>query len=145
MDKKISQLTAATTPLTGTETLPIVQGGQTVQATTQDVADLAGAPYKVYSAEIYMPTGAATVFQNTLGVSITWSASTGLISTGVVFGLVGQNNVFVQVSSSTPSSSPKIVSGEFTPSPWTVVIRQTDNAGVADSTQAVFVEIRVYP
>lgn len=42
MDKKISQLTAATTPLTGTEILPIVQGGNTVQATAQDVADLAG-------------------------------------------------------------------------------------------------------
>jgi len=41
MDKKISQLTAATTPLVGTETLPIVQAGQTVQATTQDIADLA--------------------------------------------------------------------------------------------------------
>jgi hypothetical protein len=37
MDKKISQLTAATTPLAGTETLPIVQGGSTVKATVQDV------------------------------------------------------------------------------------------------------------
>lgn len=37
MDKKISQLTAATTPLAGTETLPIVQAGSTVKATVQDV------------------------------------------------------------------------------------------------------------
>lgn len=44
-DKKISQLTAATTPLTGTETLPIVQGGQTVKATAQDIANLAGGSY----------------------------------------------------------------------------------------------------
>jgi len=42
MDKKISQLTGATTPLTGTEELAIVQGGSTVKATAQDVADLAG-------------------------------------------------------------------------------------------------------
>ena len=41
-DKKISQLTGATTPLTGTEELAIVQGGSTVKATAQDVADLAG-------------------------------------------------------------------------------------------------------
>ena len=37
MDKKISQLTAAATPLAGTETLPIVQGGSTVKTTVQDV------------------------------------------------------------------------------------------------------------
>jgi hypothetical protein len=41
MDKKISQLTAASTPLTGTEELAIVQSGSTVKATAQDVADLA--------------------------------------------------------------------------------------------------------
>ena len=38
-DKKISQLPASTT-LDGTELVPIVQGGVTVQATTQEVADL---------------------------------------------------------------------------------------------------------
>jgi len=77
-DKKISQLTSASTPLTGSEELAIVQSGSTVKATAQDVADLApqelptqvvgdagkflqadgvggvsyqsaGAPYKVYS------------------------------------------------------------------------------------------------
>lgn len=37
MDKKISQLTAAATPLAGTETLPVVQGGSTVKTTVQDV------------------------------------------------------------------------------------------------------------
>ena len=36
-DKKISQLTAATTPLAGTEVLPIVQGGTTVKATVNNV------------------------------------------------------------------------------------------------------------
>jgi len=40
-NKKISQLTAAAA-LTGTELLPIVQGGVTVQTTAQDVADLGG-------------------------------------------------------------------------------------------------------
>jgi hypothetical protein len=40
-NKKISQLTVAA-PLTGTEVLPIVQGGVTVQTTAQDVANLGG-------------------------------------------------------------------------------------------------------
>lgn len=37
MDKKISQLTAASTPLLGTESLPLVQSGVTKKATVQDV------------------------------------------------------------------------------------------------------------
>jgi hypothetical protein len=144
-NKKISQLTGASTPLTGTEELAIVQGGQTLKATAQDIADLGGASYKVYTAKVQMANGSATVFQNTLGATITWTATSGQISTGTVAGLIGQNNVYVQVSSSTPSSIlPKIVSGEFNPSPWNVIIKQTDNAGVADSTQYVFVEIRIY-
>lgn len=36
-DKKISQLTAASTPLAGTEVLPIVQSGSTVKATISNV------------------------------------------------------------------------------------------------------------
>lgn len=40
-NKKISQLTVAA-PLTGTEELPLVQGGITLKATAQDIADLAG-------------------------------------------------------------------------------------------------------
>ena len=104
-----------------------------------------GPIYKVYSAKVEMSDGSATVFENTLGVTITWTASSGQISTGAVIGLIGQNNVYVQVSSCAITSSPKIVSGEFTPTPWQVIIKQTDNAGVQDSTQAIYVEIRVYP
>jgi hypothetical protein len=36
-DKKISQLTAATTPLAGTEVLPIVQGNSTVKVSAADI------------------------------------------------------------------------------------------------------------
>lgn len=38
-DKKISQLTAATTPLAGTEVLPIVQSGATVKVAVSDLTD----------------------------------------------------------------------------------------------------------
>lgn len=100
--------------------------------------------YKVYTAKVAMGDGSATVFENTLGVTITWTAFPGSISTGTVGGLIGQNNVYVQVSSNVSTSSPKIVSGNFAPAPWRVVIEQTDNAGIADSTQSVYVEIRIY-
>jgi hypothetical protein len=56
-DVKISQLSNATTPLTGAEELPLVQSGSTLKATTQDVADLV-APAR------YMMTG---VFTNMFG------------------------------------------------------------------------------
>ena len=100
--------------------------------------------YKVYAANVELANGFATVFENTLGVSISWTATSGQISTGTVTGLIGQNNVFVQATSNTATSIPKIVSANFAPSPWRVAIQQTDNAGVADSTQQVYVEIRVY-
>lgn len=38
--KKISELTAASTPLAGTESLPVVQSGTTKKATAQDIANL---------------------------------------------------------------------------------------------------------
>lgn len=38
-DKKISALTAATTPLAGTEVLPIVQGGSTVKVSVANLTD----------------------------------------------------------------------------------------------------------
>jgi len=79
MDKKISQLTAASTPLTGTEELAIVQSGSTVKATAQDVADLGGgSTYKVYSAIGSYSAGGFSVQQileNTLGATITWGTS----------------------------------------------------------------------
>ena len=39
-DQKISGLSSGTTPLAGTEELPIVQSSSTVKVTTQDIADL---------------------------------------------------------------------------------------------------------
>ncbi len=110
------------------------------------VEDKLPAPkYKVYTAQILMGDGSATVFENTLGVTITWTATSGQISSGAVTGLIGQNNVYVQVSSATPSGNNiYIVSGEFSPSPWIVRVEQNDNTGSPTNEQYVFVEIRVY-
>jgi len=79
MDKKISQLIGATTPLTGTEELAIVQGGSTVKATAQDVADLGGAPYKSYIGLISYASGVlnfANEIYNDTGITITWVPDT---------------------------------------------------------------------
>lgn len=46
-DKKISQLTSASTPLAGTEVLPVVQGGNTVKVTVSDLT--AGRPVSAQS------------------------------------------------------------------------------------------------
>lgn len=83
-DKKISQLTAATTPLAGTETLPIVQGGQTVKATAQDIADLVPTvtlPFTLLSNSISITAGVLsnTTLKNTTSEPIV-SASIGGVS-----------------------------------------------------------------
>jgi hypothetical protein len=60
--KKISQLTAATTPLIGTEELAIVQGSQTVKATAQDVANLSPILPVVNTYPTTTPASAGTRF-----------------------------------------------------------------------------------
>jgi hypothetical protein len=51
-DKKISELTAAAA-LDGTELVPIVQGGETVRTTAQDIADLSGGREVLSAARTY--------------------------------------------------------------------------------------------
>jgi hypothetical protein len=63
-DKKISQLTGATTPLAGTEILPIVQGGNTVKVTVDNLT-----------------TGKAVSTGN-LTVTGTLTGSTGILNIG---------------------------------------------------------------
>lgn len=58
--KKISALTAASTPLAGTEVLPIVQGGATVKATVASLSSF-GPAFSVYpSASTNLTTSADT-------------------------------------------------------------------------------------
>lgn len=54
-DKKISALTSATTPLAGTEVLPIVQSGTTVKATALNI-----------TGDVYIGKGAGAVSTNTV-------------------------------------------------------------------------------
>jgi len=73
MSKKISELGTATT-ITGTELVPVVQSGVTVQTTVQGLKK-----YKVYAA-LFTQVGTAaptvTVLENTIGsINITYSAA----------------------------------------------------------------------
>jgi hypothetical protein len=62
-DKKISALTAATTPLAGTEVLPIVQGGSTVKVSAANL-----------TAGRDISTTGITVSSNTGNIELNWAA-----------------------------------------------------------------------
>lgn len=59
-DVKISQLPAATTPLAGTEEVPLVQGGTTKKATVDDIAAAAGAVTSVTGTAPVVSSGGST-------------------------------------------------------------------------------------
>jgi hypothetical protein len=61
-DKKISQLTSATTPVAGTETLPIVQSGSTVKVPINDLT--AGRAVPMLSATLSGGTANSVVYLN---------------------------------------------------------------------------------
>lgn len=71
-DKKISQLTAATTPLAGTEVLPIVQGGSTVKVSVSDLT--AGRAVSVLSATLSGGTVNGVLYLNASKVATSGSA-----------------------------------------------------------------------
>jgi len=127
-----------------------VNNDATKNFTIQEITDFVldnidpSSSYKVYTASISMSSGTATVFKNTLGTTLTWTTGTGTVSaTGAA--LIGQTNVFTLASSGATSSKPKIVSIAWSPTPWTILVQQIDFDGAFDSTQSVYVEIRVYP
>ena len=75
-DKKISQLTSATTPLVGTEVLPIVQSGATVKATVDSLGAAVG----------YLPAGTgavSTTVQTKLRTDLPSVTDYGAIADGV--------------------------------------------------------------
>jgi hypothetical protein len=119
------------------------------QKAVKDYVDNAPSLTKVYRARIDMLDGdVQTVFENTLGVTLTWSVlATGQLTTGTVTGLIGQNNVFCQISSNVSGGGnfPYITSISFAPSPWRIDILQADETGALVSDQQVFVEIVIYP
>jgi hypothetical protein len=101
-------------------------------------------PNRVYVAVISMVDGSIiNLLKNTIGDTLTWTASSGVISTTSSI-LASENNTFVSVTGR--STVPKIISTDVSVSSlsWNVSIYQTDNAGAPNSTDAVYVEIRIY-
>jgi hypothetical protein len=152
-DKKISQLTSASTPLTGTEELAIVQSGATVKATAQDIADLAPVPpapsYREYFGILKVLGATPTVYEleNTIGSPLTFSSvTTGeyILSFGVELfdnlkvysnangGVGGENNIAVY-SGGPNAGKIRLLTYDQTNTP--------SNIG----GNAVSIHIRVYP
>jgi hypothetical protein len=72
-DKKISALTASTTPLAGTEVLPIVQGGATVKVAVSDLT--AGRAFSALSSTFSGQTLTAATNTPIVDLSATWNTS----------------------------------------------------------------------
>jgi len=75
-DKKISQLSGSTLPLSGSETLPLVQGGVTVKATAQNIADLAASGLAGTNYIYVMADG--TDVENATELSAAYTAAQGM-------------------------------------------------------------------
>lgn len=106
MDKKISQLTDATMPLTGTELIPIVQSGQTVKATIDDVRG-----YKVYTAMFSQYGGTLNLVQLNYPDSLT---------IGVTYEILGgdTNYDFTNVGAPNNNIGTKFAATGTTPNSW---------------------------
>ena len=142
-DKKISQLTAATTPLAGTEEIAIVQGGSTVKATAQDVADLAGLPYTTYVALIdYSGAGnpTVTVFENNTGKLFNWVED--FIYNGVSATVASTNYLNCYMQASNDINAPSYNRIDVLNSSGSALFLISNLAG---SNFKAFVEIRIYP
>ena len=125
-DKKISALTAATTPLAGTETLPIVQGGATVQVSVtnltagRDVAmagltttgntTLGNATTDTVTANGYMGVGGAA--SSNVGVFARSAALTTTAQTGIYSALTGSSAATSTIRAF--ASSPATAAAVFT-------------------------------
>jgi hypothetical protein len=141
-DKKISQLTAAA-PLTGTEQLPLVQGGVTLKASTQNVANLA----------IPTQTGQNGKYLTTNGSVASWDAIN--ISTADVTGTLpianggtGQTSASSAINALLPSQTGengKYLTTNGTTASWanvsagypTIAFAVTLTSGLVGTTQLI--------
>jgi hypothetical protein len=149
-NKKISQLTAAAA-LTGTELLPIVQGGVTVQTTAQDIADLGGggASYREYYGVLRVLGATPTVseLENTIGSPLTFSnVSTGEYVLSFGTELFDSLKVFSIANSGVSGAANLQVYGGG-PNSGKFRLSTYDNTGALSNIggNATCINIRVYP
>ena len=106
-DKKISQLTAASTPLAGTEVLPIVQSGSTVKVAVSDLTAgrSVSATNVVASGSLQTQVNGSTAIANALNDNLVITVGTGFTTFtgggalaqlgGMVAGVNGQRLVIL--------------------------------------------------
>ena len=138
----------AGTALTGTEIIPMEQGGELKQTTTQDIANLGGVGYLVYTALLTQSgTNApvATVLENTLGGAIVWSYIGNGSYDGTLSGAFTANKTIGLLSSINFNSSAKLTR---TSNDVVNLFVQNEGSGGAPADNlltATILEIRVYP
>ena len=125
MDKKISQLTAASTPLTGAEELAIVQSGVTKKTTIEDVKG-----YKVYTALLTQSGGddpQEFVGSGTLTVGVTYLISDNASNPDFTNVGAPNNNVgtYFVATGTTPNSWGEATLGYNTGAPVVTVLENT--------------------
>lgn len=81
-DKKISALTSATTPLAGTEVLPIVQSGSTVKVTVANLTDGRTTTAAVFSGASSSDTGNLPLILDNTSTTATTGKYTGILFRG---------------------------------------------------------------
>jgi len=142
--EKISELTAAAT-LDGTELVPVVQDGETVRTTTQDIADLGGASYLKYVALLTQTgTGAPTaiVLENTLGGTVVWTRSEVGVYAGTLSGVFTENKTAIFLGAAVGN----IIQYGFWDSTNFILLLTTEGGVAADEKLYLTpIEIRVYP
>ena len=133
-NSKISALTSATTPLAGTETLPIVQGGATVKAT---VANITGAGLYPGSFTTLASTGNTTLgdastdtvrVNGYMGVGGAGGASTGIAVSSTALTGSQQSGVSGQITG-TSAATQLVVGVDAFPQTANAVFTTTNVAG----------------
>lgn len=111
-DKKISALTAAATPLAGTEVLPIVQAGNTVKVSVANLT--AGRAIEAFSGVIGGADSSTTFAIKGVTKAVRFeTASTGVSLTGVDSTLVSSYQPLTIQGSAIPISIAGVTVGEF--------------------------------
>lgn len=145
--EKISELTAAAT-LDGTELVPVVQDGETVQTTAQDIADLAAAPYLKYVALLTQAdtdAPVATVLENTLGGTVVWTYSDVGTYTGTLAAAFTTDKTFMLANTNASSSAALAINPATSSANAVQVYVLNDENNPVDLHGGAFIEIRVYP
>jgi hypothetical protein len=109
-DKKISQLTAATTPLAGTEVLPIVQGGSTVKVSAADVTTgraVSAASLTLTGSPLGTASGGTGLASFTSG-GVVYASSTSALATGGALKWDGANKLTLFRTTSTEAQEPTV-------------------------------------